>query len=312
MATLAGGRSLPTLQATFEAQKRLQAALTLPKLDPGFSYLFPTVRPMVDAQNHPLNFEEAVQSGVAQGVKIVKDPPKPSIWDEILSTVSIVGGIIAAPFTGGSSLIGAASTVFKEGTRPTVGYQTLANVKPPEKPMGLFDDIWGGVQSAASAIFPTNAGIDWNNVLNQGIGLATTALAPRYSAPPSPMAQPTSLAGAVPMAARAGAVVARGFFNRFPNLATSIQTLRNGGMNVTRSKLYGVMKRFGPEFLVTGGLLTAAAVNELAVAGPGYRRMNPANTKALRRSVRRIESFHRLCKTTDRLRGTSRRRKAHC
>jgi hypothetical protein len=163
--------------------------------------------------------------------------------------------------------------------------------------MGLFDDILGGVQSAAQGIFSSNNGVDWSNLLNTGATLATQALAPRSIAPAS-MAPAMSAAGAV---ARTGAVVARGFFNRFPNLATAIQTLRNGGMNVSRAKLYGVMKRFGPEFLVTGGLLTAAAVNELAVAGPGYRRMNPANVRALRRSVRRIESFHRLCKTTDRL-----------
>jgi hypothetical protein len=177
--------------------------------------------------------------------------------------------------------------------------------------MGLFDDIWGGVQSTVQGIFPTNAGIDWNNLLQSGVGLATQALAPRGSGMSmqpmqTSMAPAMSAAGAV---ARVGATVGRGFFSRFPNLATAIQGLRNQGQNVTRAKLYGVMKRFGPEFLVTGGLLTAAAVNELAVAGPGYRRMNPANVRALRRSVRRIESFHRLCKTTDRLSGSRKRRK---
>lgn len=100
-------------------------------------------------------------------------------------------------------------------------------------------------------------------------------------------------------AARAGAVVGRGFFNKWPNLATSIQKMRNAGQNVSRSKLYSMLKRFGPEFLVSAGILTAAAVSELALAGPGHRRMNPANSKALRRATRRIKSFHRLCGDAD-------------
>ena len=308
---LAGSRSLPTLQATFEAQRRLQQTYgPLPKLPAGQEYLYPLVRPQVDARNNPLNYEQAVQTGVAQGIQIIQKPPEPTLWEEIQATVGIIGGIIAAPFTGGSSLLGTLSTVYKEGTRPTLAPKQLGTLQPARTNMGLFDDIWGGIQSAASNIFPTNQGIDWNNVLNQGIGLATTALAPRGVSQGfmPPTAQPAMMAAA-PAIARAGAVVGRGFFNRFPNLATAIQTLRNSGMNVTRSKLYGVMKRFGPEFLVGGGLLTAAAVNELAVAGPGHRRMNPANVRALRRSVRRIESFHRLCTTTDRLRRPRSRKK---
>jgi hypothetical protein len=102
-------------------------------------------------------------------------------------------------------------------------------------------------------------------------------------------------------------MVTRGFFNRFPNLALAIQQLRARGMKVKRSQLWSMLKRFGPELLVTGGLLTAAAVSELMVAGPGRRRMNPANVHALRRSMRRLESFHKLCVSADRLR-TPRRR----
>jgi hypothetical protein len=104
-----------------------------------------------------------------------------------------------------------------------------------------------------------------------------------------------------------GGMVTRGFFNRFPNLALAIQQLRARGMKVKRSQLWSMLKRFGPELLVTGGLLTAAAVSELMVAGPGRRRMNPANVHALRRSMRRLESFHKLCVSADRLR-TPRRR----
>lgn len=158
--------------------------------------------------------------------------------------------------------------------------------------MSIFDDvrgIFGGNTSGVDTSF------NWNGLLNLGVGLATNALAPSRSVG---TIAPASMA-AVPAIARGAATVGRTLFNRFPNLATGIQRLRNAGQNVSRAKLYSVLKRFGPEFLISGGLLTAAAVQELSVAGSGRRRMNPANAKALRRSVRRIESFHRLCKSTD-------------
>jgi len=99
-----------------------------------------------------------------------------------------------------------------------------------------------------------------------------------------------------------GAAVGRRFFEKFPNLATAIQMYRNQGKNITRGKLFALVRRFGPEFVITGGILTAAAVNELMIAGPGTRRMNPGNVKALRKSLRRLESFHHLCARVDKLR----------
>jgi len=122
--------------------------------------------------------------------------------------------------------------------------------------------------------------------------------------PSSPVALPV-MAAAGPIM-RGGAMVARGVFNKFPNLALAIQQLRARGIAVKRAQLWSMLKRFGPEVLITGGILTAAGVSELMMAGPGHRRMNPANVKALRRSMRRLESFHRLCQTADRLRSRGR------
>ena len=102
--------------------------------------------------------------------------------------------------------------------------------------------------------------------------------------------------------------VGRSFFQKYPNLATAIQKYRNAGMSqVTRGRLYSLIRRFGPELIISGGILSAAAVSELMMAGPGRRRMNPANVTALRRSVRRLESFHRLCRHVDVLRHHGRR-----
>jgi len=172
--------------------------------------------------------------------------------------------------------------------------------------MSIWDDVGNIFSGAGNGIGSSAQSFNWNGLLNLGVGLATNALAPRSSGYPVSSVAPASMA-AVPAIGRVGAVVGRGFFNRFPNLAAGMQRLRNAGQNVTRAKLHSVLKRFGPEFLISGGLLTAAAVQELAVAGSGRRRMNPANAKALRRSVRRIESFHRLCKSTDIVKGRRRR-----
>jgi len=135
------------------------------------------------------------------------------------------------------------------------------------------------------------------NIASQFVPQTNVAMRP-------PMPTAPGVAGAM----RAVPMIGRKFFEKFPNLATSIQALRNRGANVTRAKLFSLLKRFGPDILITGGILTAAAVSELMVAGPGHRRMNPGNAKALRRSLRRLESFHKLCVRADKFRGSGRRK----
>lgn len=55
--------------------------------------------------------------------------------------------------------------------------------------------------------------------------------------------------------------------------------------------------------------LSVSQLGELLVADAQRprRRMNPANSHALRRASRRIESFHKLCQRTDKLRAPRRR-----
>lgn len=158
-----------------------------------------------------------------------------------------------------------------------------------------------GILNQVGSIFGGN-----QNPYFQGISNVAN-LASQFVAAPTGLRPPVPTTAAGTAAMRAGAVVGRSFFQKFPNLATAIQALRNRGANVTRSKLYSLLKRFGPDILISGGILTAAAVSELMMAGPGHRRMNPGNVSALRRSARRIESFHRLCVRVDRLRAPRRR-----
>lgn len=59
--------------------------------------------------------------------------------------------------------------------------------------------------------------------------------------------------------------------------------------------------------VVLGITVTELGSLILADAQRARRRMNPANVRALRRSMRRIESFHRLCVKADTLRRPGRR-----
>ena len=165
----------------------------------------------------------------------------------------------------------------------------------------------GGILGQVGTIFGGGQNQVFSGISNVA-NLASQFFPPR-GVPPGP---PSTQQPSMPVMSAAGPVirgmttVGRSFFNRFPNLATAIQGYRNMGKNVTRAKLYSLVRRFGPELVISGGILTAAAVNELLIAGPGHRRMNPANVKALRRSMRRLESFHHLCQRVDRLRGRRR------
>lgn len=175
--------------------------------------------------------------------------------------------------------------------------------------MGInIGNLLGGVASGFGSLLGGGTPSQALNSFAQFLPSTTSTPFPG-SQSPNPYALPTMAAGTA--VARAGAVVGRSFFNKFPNLATGIQAWRNAGKQITRAKLYSLMKRFGPDFLISGGILTAAAVSELMMAGPGTRRMNAANSKALRRSLRRLESFDRLCgRVTKQLH--RKRRKAHC
>lgn len=175
-----------------------------------------------------------------------------------------------------------------------------------EDAMGFFDTFdldFGSVTGVVDWAADMVDEVPWSDVVDLG----TTAFQTynQFAVPvanrgvPAPAPRPGTGQGGILGPLLRGGTVGRGFFNKWPNLATAIQKMRNAGQNVSRSKLYSMLKRFGPDFLVSAGILTAAAVSELALAGPGHRRMNPANSKALRRATRRIKSFHRLCGDAD-------------
>lgn len=197
-----------------------------------------------------------------------------------------IGGAIGTGIGGLTKAVGTFTTPTPSGGKP---------MSFADGDSGYFGgaDIFGGINQVLQG------GLG-QTLLNLGTQAATGYITSQFA---QPVSMQTSMAAvpAVVGAGRAVATVGRGFFNKFPNLATAIQQLRNAGKNVTRANLYSLLKRFGPDFLVTGGILTAAAVSELAMAGPGRRRMNPGNVKALRRAHRRMKSFHHVCQANDML-----------
>jgi hypothetical protein len=217
-----------------------------------------------------------------------------------------------------ANVAGSATGIGKVGVAVAQGIVKQANAPQVQTLKPLTPGIYrtgGRPMAFADGDSGFFGGVDFNQIL-QGISgpllqigtqAATGYLNQQFAPQPVSMMQ-TNMA-AVPAIVRGSVAVGRSFFNRFPNLATSIQQLRNAGSKVTRGSLWNLMKRFGPDFLISGSILTAAAVSELAMAGPGRRRMNPGNIKALRKAHRRMKSFHHVCRQNDMLLGSPKRRR---
>ena len=221
-------------------------------------------------------------------------------------TVISIAGAVAAPYTGGLSTLAAGAALSQPFQRIPAPGVTHSLSSEGVQPMAI--NI-GGILSGVGSIFGQGQNPYFQGVSNVA-SLASQFFPPR-GVPSYPNVPAVRTAAALPML-RGGAIAARGFFNKFPNLALAIQQLRARGITVKRAQLWSMLKRFGPEAVIGGGLLTAGAVSELMMAGPGHRRMNPGNVKALRRSLRRVESFHKLCVRADSLRSPRRRGTKKC
>jgi hypothetical protein len=219
--------------------------------------------------------------------------------------LSLVPAVLGAAPSGGSSLLGTLGTVKTalQANNQNIGQPLHYVGRIPIMGFADGDSGFFGSGGFLGGINDILQGPVGQNLLNFGTQYALQSLTAEQGTGrvPVTMADTLPAVGRVGAAGRAIATVGRRFFDKFPNLATAIQGYRNMGKNVSRGQLWSLMKRFGPDFLITGGILTAAAVSELAMAGPGRRRMNPGNVKALRRAHRRMKSFHHVCQTNDHL-----------
>lgn len=176
--------------------------------------------------------------------------------------------------------------------------------------MALFGQFGGVIQSALGLLGGRGGSV--GGIANVGsaiLGSFLPAQGPVSGALPSiagPVAQPTmallprlpSMAGAL-----AGVVqpilikIATFLGRRTLTLRETIKMIRRFSKLLAPAALAGVL---GITVVELGTVI-------LADAQRTRRRMNPANVRALRRSMRRIESFHRLCVKADTLRRPGRR-----
>ena len=166
--------------------------------------------------------------------------------------------------------------------------------------MGLFDDISSVFTNAVTDVlggstYQSNVG-GFTQPSSFGGGLPVVY---------QPEVPATPVMASVPMVA-AGA---RALMARFPNLWAALTALsQRFGTRITVDRLWSMFKQFGPGI---GALIGVEALQELMVYHSTHkrRRMNVANTKALRRSLRRLKGFDRLSHRVSRQlhRGGSRR-----
>jgi len=163
--------------------------------------------------------------------------------------------------------------------------------------MGLFDDVFSTFDSAVSGLFGTSGSFLGGSDQSGGGG---SSFLPVNYAPYQPMQFSNPVTYAQPVMASApqiaaGMAVMTRSLARYPALSGAIGALTaQFGKRFTPELLWRMVKSQGAGLVA--GLIGAAAMNELAVWKTTHksRRMNPANTKALRRSVRRLKSFDRL------------------
>lgn len=164
--------------------------------------------------------------------------------------------------------------------------------------MGLFDDVFSTFDSAVSNIFGGNTGTSGSFLGGSDSGgssflpVSYPAFQTQQFQNPVTYAQPVM--ASVPALSSGVAMVGRSLM-RFPALAAALVALsQQFGKKFTPEMLWRMLKNNGPGLV--GGLIGGAAMNELAIWKTTHksRRMNPANTRALRRSLRRLKSFDRL------------------
>ncbi len=165
--------------------------------------------------------------------------------------------------------------------------------------MGLFDGISDLFDTAVSGLFGSASGSYLGG--SDQLGGGGASFLPVSYQPfqtqtfQNPVTYATPTMASVPAIGGAVMVGARSLMARFPSLWAAITALtQQFGKKFTPEMLWRMAKQNGPTMVV--GLIGAAAMNELMVWKTTHktRRMNPANTRALRRSLRRLKSFDRL------------------
>lgn len=241
-------------------------------------------------------FASAVQEFGPLASRLLAEAPTPTLASTIASfgveaTLSAVFPVAAlAPIQTArsqamglnlSGILGAAGNIL--GGINTSGYGNISQV------------LSGGLQLASGALAPQPTVQQYGPAYQQPVYRISQA--PVYPSDSQAMAMtgnmlgPTSVATAAMMAAK----------QILPKIAAAL-----GRRGITLSKAVELARRLGkfftsPEAIALYMGITVSELAQLITAQSARkrRRMNPANSHALRRAARRIKSFHRLCQHTD-------------
>lgn len=183
--------------------------------------------------------------------------------------------------------------------------------------MGLFDGITDLFDNAVSGLFGSVSGSFLGG--SDQLGGGGSSFLPVSYQPYQTQTFQNPVTYAQPVMASVPAVVTGGMrvMQRFPALWAALSALTTQfGKRFTPELLWRMVRTQGPGLVA--GLIGAAAMNELAIwrATTKSRRMNPANTKALRRGLRRLKAFerlsHRVSGQLSRVSGSRRRSVRRC
>lgn len=269
---------------------------------------------------------KAVSSAINQ---VIRDPVRFSIGvasggvSEVARSAPVIGGIVKEGTSFASSVYKVGASAYTGGLYGiTTGIADQLTAPKGDNMAFNTGQFLGGLQGIL--------GQSANPYLSGAGNIAQLASAffPQASAPMQqlqvyqPMAaaaQPISMSAAVPAIRSSG----RGLTQEVFNAGTKVLQRLGISYPATTSGFSSVLKRAlgsiaslarrtpaGTLVALLTGLGLAAQEAYLLTAWQAqrkrHRRMNPANAKALRRSVRRIQSFHKLCRTADVLKSRGR------
>lgn len=176
----------------------------------------------------------------------------------------------------------------------------------------------GGLLGGVSSILGGVSSGNYLNAIQGGLSVASSFVPQPSAQPIYQPQQPTYGAVAQPVGAfSVPAAAAAAMVGRLAPVLTKIAVklgLRakpslNRAMEIIRktAKILG-----SPEAVAVALGLTTAELAQIITTAQARRRrrMNPANSRALKRAARRIKSFHRLCQHTDILKSRGRRASA--
>jgi hypothetical protein len=291
--------------------------------------LFKKIKKAAKAVTHPVSTVKTVaKTALSNPIRVTTAVASLGL-SEVARELPVVGSVVKEAQSTASALYQAAANVYTVGTygaATSLGSEILEPT--PEADMGLnLGNLVGGLGQIVG-----NLGTNTGNPYLQGAGTIATAFGGAYStnAIATPVSQnmnmqPMTVSQNLP-SVRGGALT-KDIFTAGSMLLGKLGL----GFPATTSGFSAVLKRALSSIAsLARRTPTGTMVSLLVGLGLGAyeaslltiwhtqrrkgRRMNPANSKALRRAARRIRGFHKLCQHTDLLktRRTSFSRSSRC